>query len=48
MRKTATIMVFILVLPGTVLANPVYEERGNQASNTLYKRAGGDCDDTDA
>lgn len=50
MKKLAIIMTLVLALSTAVLANPVFAERGNEASNALYQEkanGGGDCDDQD-
>lgn len=48
MKKLAIFMTLVLALSTAVLANPIFQDRGNEASNALYQKiGGGDCDDED-
>ena len=48
MEKLAVLMTLALAVSTAVLANPVFQDRGTEASNALYQTVGGgDCDDTD-
>lgn len=49
MKKLAIFMMLVLAMSTAVLANPVFADRGAEASNPLYQGiGGGDCDDTRA
>lgn len=48
MKKLAILMTLILASSTAALANPVFQDRGAEASNALYQGVGsGDCDDAD-
>lgn len=50
MKKLAIILTLALAMSTAVLANPVFADRGAEASNALYQEktnGGGDCNDTD-
>lgn len=47
MKKLVILMTLALAMSTAALANPIFQDRGSEASNALYQAGGGDCDDTD-